>query len=152
MTRPMPMPSRRPGDPVGVPMGSPMGPMPGMPPMPPGEFPGPAARPVGPGTGPEPEGDELTGPGPGAGAGAGGIAPSEPEPPEGVSGGQLFTDSQVSYHGPQEACGTCDYFQSPNGCLVVMGAKDESGWCVLHSARAQGGGEAPLPPPPMEGE
>lgn len=92
----------------------------------------------------EPEGDEL----------AGGIEPPGPEPEAtgGVSGGQLFTDSQVSYHGPQEACGTCDYFQSPNGCLVVMGTKDESGWCVLHSARAQGGGAAPLPAPSMEGE
>lgn len=92
----------------------------------------------------EPEGDEL----------AGGAEPPGPEPeaPGGVSGGQLFTDSQVSYHGPQEVCGTCDYFQSPNGCLVVMGAKDESGWCVLHSARAQGGGEASPPPSPMEGE
>jgi hypothetical protein len=144
MTRPMPMPPRRTGDPTGSPVRP--GPMPGMPPMPPGEFPGPgpvgAGQPMAPEI--EPEGDELAGeiepPGP------------EPEPPEGVSGGQLFTDSQVSYHGPQEVCGTCDYFQSPNACLVVMGAKDESGWCVLHSARAQGGGEAPLPSPPMEEE
>lgn len=129
MTRPMPMPPRRPGDPIGAPMGPP-----GMPPMPPGEFPGPDGMAAGPGPGPEPEGDEL----------AGGARPLGPEPeseaPEGVIGGQLFTDSQVSYHGPQEVCGTCDYFQPPNGCLVVMGPKDESGWCVLHSARAQAAG------------
>lgn len=66
-----------------------------------------------------------------------------PAGPEGIAednlaAGQLFTDQQVSYHGPQEICGTCDYFQPPNGCLVVSGPKDESGWCVLHSARAVG--------------
>lgn len=148
MTRPMPMPPRRPGEPAGPSMGGPPmppGPMPGMPPMPPGEFPGP-----GPGRGApeiEPEGDELVG-------GAEPLGPEPEGPSEGVSGGQLFTDSQVSYHGPQEACGTCDYFQPPNGCLVVMGPKDESGWCVLHSARAQAAGMgAGLPSAPsMEGE
>lgn len=75
--------------------------------------------------------------------------PSAPGAPSGAEGemgeealaaGQLFTDHQVSYHGPQEVCGTCDYFQPSNGCLVVSGPKDESGWCVLHSARATGGG------------
>lgn len=138
MTRPMPMPPRRPGDPEGLPMG----PMPGMPPLPPGEFPGQAPPPESPAPGPEPDGDELPPPEPAAAAGG-----MEGQPPA----SQLFTDSQVSYHGPQEVCGTCDYFQSPNGCLVVMGPKDESGWCVLHSARAQGGTGAGLPPPPGEG-
>jgi len=136
---PMPPGGPRPGAPPG---------MPGMPPgmAPPGMPPGPQGMPPGPppGMGPKPP----AGPPP-AGPPA---TPLEPEPQEPVQG-QLFTDLQVSYHGPQEVCGTCDYFQPPTDCVLVAGPKDEAGWCMLHSARGGAGpaGGATLPaPPPME--
>lgn len=66
---------------------------------------------------------------------------------QGPIASQMFTDAQVSYHGPQEACGTCDYFQPPGECVVVQGPKDESGWCTLHSARAAGGAGGLIPGP-----
>jgi len=131
--------------------GLPPGPMPtGMPGPIPGPGPGGPMPPIPPGSGmppePEPDGDEL----------AGGVEPPSPEPdmpPAGAGGGsQMFTDSQVSYHGPQEICGTCDYFQPPNECVVVQGPKDESGWCTLHSARAGGAGGGGLVIPPGMGE
>lgn len=105
---------------------------------------------LGPGMGPVPVAMPMPGPPPGEFPSSGaevGEAPATapaldiqpppaPAPEEPISGGQMFTDSQVSYHGPQEVCGSCDYFQPPGECIVVQGPKDESGWCVLHSARA----------------
>ena len=133
--RPMPFPPR---DPMAGPAGPPIG---GPPPMPPGAFPDMAPPP------PSPEPGVEGAPPPGL----------DPATGSGPVDSQLFTDQQVSYHGPQEICGTCDFFQPPNGCLVVMGPKDESGWCMLHSARGGGamggtGGGAPPLMPPGEGE
>lgn len=117
------------------PMGpGPMGPPPGGPPMQPGPMqPGPPATPAaGPGPGPMP-----------------GPAPEPPAPEAPIANSQLFVDRQVSYHGPQEVCGSCDYFQPPTACILVAGPKDEAGWCMLHSARGGGvlGGPTPGPEP-----
>lgn len=59
--------------------------------------------------------------------------PGEMEPEE---GNPPFTFAQTYYHGPEEICDSCDYFQPPSGCIWVQGIIDPQGHCALHSAKS----------------
>src|SRR5574337_1260503 len=66
-------------------------------------------------------------------------APQSPEEESQETGEPPFTDDQAEYHGPEEVCDNCDYFQPPDACIWVQGPKDPQGHCALHSARASSG-------------
>lgn len=61
---------------------------------------------------------------------------AKPEAPE--RPGEKLGPAQVLYHGPDELCESCEYFDGASMCSRVAGAIDAGGWCVLHSSR---GGE-----------